>query len=153
MTLALLQQPQPAACRRRRLLLCGQTAMRSQLPRGRLRSDHLVTSATTLYNRLQHEQHGSRGSAFFSLKAPSLRAQQRQRRAEAAAHICNATALRPQREAQVAEPAQLQGGGIAAAGAAAAVKPPRQTATVPDERRDQRNRERELRCPLAALTR
>lgn len=92
--------------------------------------------------RLQHEQHGTRHSTFFSGKTPSLRAQQRQRRTEAAAVVVSATALRPQREAQAADAAEQSG---AAASAAAALQPPRQTATVPDERRDQRLRDRELR--------
>lgn len=93
--------------------------------------------------RLQHEQHGSRGSAFFSPRAPTLRAQRQQRRAEQAAHICSATALRPQREASSAQDqAQLQN---AAAGAASVLQQRQQTASVPDERRDQRLRERELR--------
>ncbi len=120
------------------------------------RTSVLDRCSAGLSRRLQHDQHsaagcGSRSSAFFSLQAPSLQAQRRQRRAEQ--QICSATALQPQRSVrhqQQAE-AQLQS---AAASPATVLQPQRQpTATVPDEGRDQRLRDREERSVLECFLR
>ncbi len=84
---------------------------------------------------------GSRGSTFCSGgRAPLLRPQRSTRR-EPHQQACSATALQPQRRPQQAE-AQLLS---AAASTASVLQPPQPTGIVPDEKRDQRLRDRDAR--------